>query len=61
MTAFLSRTRSFIRSEDGPAAVEYAVLLALIGVVVLAAATGLGEMVRDTFANIASRLPDGNG
>ena len=41
----------FLRREDGPTAVEYAVMLALIVVVCIAAITTLGRNANDSFAN----------
>ena len=43
----------FLRREDGPTAVEYAVMLALIIVVCIAAITTLGSNANNTFGNIA--------
>jgi pilus assembly protein Flp/PilA len=43
----------FVAAEDGPTAVEYAVMLALIVVVCLAAITALGQNANNTFANVA--------
>jgi pilus assembly protein Flp/PilA len=43
----------FLRAEDGPTAVEYAVMLALIIVVCIAAITTLGTNARSTFSNVA--------
>ncbi len=43
----------FIEREDGPTAVEYAVMLALIIVVCLAAITTLGQNANSTFNNVA--------
>ena len=45
--------RDFVRREDGPTAVEYAVMLALIIVVCLTAITALGRNARNTFSNVA--------
>lgn len=42
----------FIEREDGPTAVEYAVMLALIIVVCLAAITTLGQNANNTFSNV---------
>jgi pilus assembly protein Flp/PilA len=41
----------FIRSEDGPTAVEYAIMLALIIVVCIGAITTVGSNTNKTFAN----------
>jgi pilus assembly protein Flp/PilA len=43
----------FLRSEDGPTAVEYAVMLALIIVVCIGAITVLGSNANKTFSNVA--------
>jgi pilus assembly protein Flp/PilA len=43
----------FLRTEDGPTAVEYAVMLALIIVVCIAAITTLGGNANKTFSNVA--------
>jgi pilus assembly protein Flp/PilA len=45
--------RRFLRTEDGPTAVEYAVMLALIIVVCIAAITTLGSNTNKTFSNVA--------
>jgi pilus assembly protein Flp/PilA len=43
----------FVKQEDGPTAVEYAVMLALIIVVCIAAITTLGSNANNTFSNVA--------
>ena len=43
----------FLQTEDGPTAVEYAVMLALIIVVCLGAITILGQNANGTFSNVA--------
>jgi pilus assembly protein Flp/PilA len=42
----------FLNNEDGPTAVEYAVMLALIIVVCLGAITTLGQNANGTFKNV---------
>jgi pilus assembly protein Flp/PilA len=44
---------AFLKKEDGPTAVEYAVMLALIIVVCIAAITTLGSNSNQTFGNVA--------
>ena len=46
----------FFKSEDGPTAVEYAVMVALIIVVSIAAITTLGTKVSSTFSGAASAI-----
>jgi pilus assembly protein Flp/PilA len=43
----------FMKKEDGPTAVEYAVMLALIVVVCIAAITTVGTNANNTFSSIA--------
>jgi pilus assembly protein Flp/PilA len=60
----LSRlTRSciaFLQNEDGPTSVEYAVMLALIIVVCIAAITTLGSNAAGTFADVANAINVGS-
>jgi pilus assembly protein Flp/PilA len=44
----------FLKKEDGPTAVEYAVMLALIIVVCIAAITTLGSNANNTFSSVAA-------
>ena len=47
---------SFLKKEDGPTAVEYAVMLALIIVVCIAAITTLGSNANETFSFVGSSI-----
>lgn len=44
----------FLKKEDGPTAVEYAVMLALIVVVCIAAITALGQNANSTFSVVGT-------
>jgi len=57
MMNLLVCTRRFLQSEDGPTAVEYAVMLALIVVVCLTAIQAIGTNANLTFNSVASVLP----
>jgi pilus assembly protein Flp/PilA len=46
----------FCVREDGPTAVEYAVMLALIIVVCLAAITTLGQNANQTFTTVGNKI-----
>jgi pilus assembly protein Flp/PilA len=46
MNAMISRVRQFLTSEDGPTAVEYAVMLALIVVAIVGVVGQLGRLER---------------
>jgi pilus assembly protein Flp/PilA len=52
----LLKIRRFLASEDGPTAVEYAVMLALIIIVCLAAITSVGSNTSGTFNKMANSL-----
>jgi pilus assembly protein Flp/PilA len=46
----------FLKNEDGPTAVEYAVMLALIIVVCIASITVLGQNANNTFSFVGTKL-----
>jgi pilus assembly protein Flp/PilA len=56
MNKFLKPIVSFLKKEDGPTAVEYAVMLALIIVVCIAAITTLGTNANKTFSSVGSTI-----
>jgi pilus assembly protein Flp/PilA len=56
MRRFALEVRKFLKSEDGPTAVEYAVMLALIIVVCLVAITSIGTKASATFSNVAASI-----
>ena len=51
----------FLKKEDGPTAVEYAVMLALIIVVCIAAITTLGSNANSTFSFVGSSIKPPSG
>lgn len=53
MRDLVKHVEHFLRSEDGPTAVEYAVMLALIVVVCITAIQSLGSNANNTFSNVA--------
>jgi pilus assembly protein Flp/PilA len=53
MRSFARAVVQFLNAEDGPTAVEYAVMLALIVVVCITAITALGTNANKTFSNVA--------
>ena len=54
------KVQRFLVSEDGPTAVEYAVMLALIIIVCLTAITSIGTNANATFNNVAGQLGGGS-
>jgi pilus assembly protein Flp/PilA len=51
---------NFLRNEDGPTAVEYAVMLALIVVVCISAIGTLGSNANKSFARVGSAVNVGS-
>jgi pilus assembly protein Flp/PilA len=56
MSKFLKSAVEFLEAEDGPTAVEYAVMLALIIVVCIAAVATLGSTTSNTFKNVGNTV-----
>ena len=56
MNRLMQKVVRFLKKEDGPTAVEYAVMLALIVVVCLVAITTLGQQANNTFSNVGNKL-----
>ena len=50
---FARRAVAFLKKEDGPTAVEYAVMLALIIVVLVAAISNIGSTTSETYNNVS--------
>ena len=56
MKSFLLQLRKFVSSDDGPTAVEYAVMLALIVVVCLTTIRAVGTNANATFSKVSTSL-----
>lgn len=56
MKSLANSVRRFLVSEDGPTAVEYAVMLALIVIVCLTAIGQIGTNAQTTFNEVAEQL-----
>jgi pilus assembly protein Flp/PilA len=56
----LKSLRNFLESEDGPTAVEYAVMLALIIMVCITAVTGIGTNSKATYQKVTTTLQTAN-
>ena len=56
MKNLLQRVKNFLQQEDGPTAVEYAVMLALIIVVCITAITALGSNANKTFSSVSTTI-----
>ena len=56
MLNLLRFTRRFLAADDGPTAVEYAVMLALIVIVCLTAIGSVGTNTQTTFSAVSASL-----
>ena len=56
MRQFAKSVVKFLQAEDGPTAVEYAVMLALIIVVCIGAITVLGQNANTTFTTVGNAV-----
>ena len=56
MKKFVTKVQRFMKSEDGPTAVEYAIMLALIVIVCLTAIQAVGTAANSSFENITTQL-----
>lgn len=56
MKSVITSVKNFLVSEDGPTAVEYAVMLALIIVVCLTAISAVGTNASGKFTEVSNKL-----
>ncbi len=56
MNQFATKVMDFLKEEDGPTAVEYAVMLALIVVVCLAAVGTIGTNANAKFEEVGAAI-----
>ena len=56
MKGLAKKVQRFLASEDGPTAVEYAVMLALIVIVCLTAIQAIGTNASATFQEVADQI-----
>ncbi len=57
MRRILARAQRFAHEEDGPSATEYAILLAVLVLVAVAAIRGIGERMYNIYENINTVMP----
>jgi pilus assembly protein Flp/PilA len=56
MTAFTTWLSSVLRKEDGQGLAEYALILALIAVLVIGAVTFLGDSIGDILSSVGTKI-----
>ena len=59
MRSWWARVQRFVADENGPTAVEYAVMLAMIIVICVAAITALGSNTNRLFGTVRDSMPAG--
>jgi pilus assembly protein Flp/PilA len=57
----LNNLKRFLSNEDGDTAIEYGLIAALIGVVIIVAVSSVGEGISGTFETIAAKLGTAGG
>jgi pilus assembly protein Flp/PilA len=61
MKSFVNAVVKFLKNDDGPTAVEYAVMLSLIIVVCVTSITALGSNANNTFSAVATHVGKTSG
>jgi pilus assembly protein Flp/PilA len=56
MSNFISAIKTFAADENGVTAIEYGLIAALIGVVIVAAATDVGKNLNNIFTTVKEKL-----
>ena len=59
MGGFVHRIRHFAKSEDGPTAVEYGILIAVICVAVISALSLFGVHMDNLYTSVNDTMPEG--
>ncbi len=60
MNSLLRPIERFLKSEDGPTAVEYAVMLAMIVIVCLTTIQSLGSNANASYSRVNAKLTSGS-
>ncbi len=58
MAKFTAAAKKFVQGEEGATMVEYALMVALIAVVCIAAVTAVGTSARDLFNGVSGSIDD---
>jgi len=53
----MKKLMDLVKREDGVTSSEYALIAALIALVIIGAVTMMGQATERTFSNVASRMP----
>lgn len=58
MKGLMKKVREFVRNEEGQGLVEYALIIALIAIIVIIALKLLGRTVSNTYKSVAGNLTE---
>ncbi|MEX5554498.1 Flp family type IVb pilin [Pseudomonas pergaminensis] len=53
------QTQLFFSRKEGASGIEYAIVVALVALVIVGAGTGLGTKIKDIFTNMTTSMPTG--
>lgn len=56
MLKFYVQTQLFLRRKEGASGIEYAIIVALVALVIVGAGSGLGAKVASVFNSIANKM-----
>lgn len=56
MKSLMKKVKEFVRNEEGQGLVEYALILALIAIIVIVALSILGKKVNNTYLNVGAAI-----
>ncbi|AUG05667.1 Flp family type IVb pilin [Pseudomonas sp. S09G 359] len=59
MLKFYVQTQLFFKRKEGASGIEYAIIVALVALVIVGAGTGLGTKISAIFTNMATKMPTG--
>ena len=59
MLKFYVQTQLFFSRKEGASGIEYAIVVALVALVIVGAGTGLGTKVKTIFTNMTTNMPTG--
>jgi pilus assembly protein Flp/PilA len=53
------QTQLFFKRKEGASGIEYAIIVALVALVIVGAGTGLGTKISNIFTSMATKMPTG--
>jgi len=56
MKSLAQKVQRFLESEDGPTAVEYAVMVALVAIAIITAVTNMGSALSTKFGEVETSI-----